>query len=110
MMIQLTQDEIKEIIKALPDSSSLSNRLKKKLCTDKGPKADLSFLADKWPSDIVYREDIMTFTGGVFSTATMANLDSQGKGPQGRIRVNKKQAYRIWPLIRWMEDMSEVLS
>lgn len=110
MMIQLTQDEIKEIIKALPDSNSLSNRLKKKMSPTKGPKADLSFLANKWPSDIVYRKDIPAFTGGVFSAATMANFDSQGKGPQGRIRVNKKQAYRIQPLIRWMEDMSEVLS
>ena len=108
MTIHLTLDEISKIIRALGDDP-LAKKLKRKTNRVKGPKADLSCLAENWPSDIVYRRDMNKFTGGVIDFKTMQNYDSQGKGPD-RIKIGKRTAYRIEPLIKWIEDRSEVLS
>jgi len=69
-------------------------------------KPDLSFLAKKWPSNIVAREQISQFTGGVISSSYMANVDSQGAGPKGRLRIGAKVAYPIDDLIAWLEARS----
>jgi hypothetical protein len=42
-------------------------------------------MAMKWPSALVARQEIYKITGGLISPRTMANLDSQGKGPRERI-------------------------
>jgi len=34
----------------------------------------------------------------------MANLDSLGKGPKGRIRIGKKVAYKVEDLVKWMQE------
>ena len=69
-------------------------------------KSDLSSLARKWPSNIVAREEISQFTGGLYTSSYMANIDSQGAGPEGRIRIGRKVAYPIDALISWLEKRS----
>lgn len=72
-------------------------------------KADLSHLAEKWPSSIVAREKIAEFTGGALSSGRIANLDSAGDGPPERIKIGRKTAYPISSLIPWLEKRSRIL-
>ncbi len=59
-------------------------------------------MAERWPSSMVARTEIERFTGGIISEKYLANLDSQGKGPEGRIRVGRKIAYPVDRLIEWL--------
>ena len=72
-------------------------------------KADLSSLADQWPSSIVARNQIEQFSGGALTSKYMANLDSQGEGPDGRIRIGRKVTYQVKCLIRWMEGRAVII-
>lgn len=67
----------------------------------------LSDLSKSWPSSIVARQHIERFTGGLISQKYMANLDSQGLGPEGRIRIGRKIAYPVKNLIAWLESRME---
>ena len=69
-----------------------------KLC-----KEVLERLAEKWPSPFVARQEIKIFSGGIISEKYIANLDSQGAGPPGRIRCGRKVAYPVNELIEWLE-------
>ena len=57
----------------------------------------------KWPSPFVARTEISAFTGGIISEKYLANLDSAGKGPAGRVRIGRKIAYPVSELIIWLE-------
>ena len=70
-------------------------------------KIDLSSLAWRWPSSIVARGEIEKFSGGIINRQTLANLDSAGKGPSGRIRIGRKIAYPVAEVIKWMESRAE---
>jgi len=72
-------------------------------------KPSLSVLAASWPSPYVARNQIDRFSGGIISQKYLANLDSQGKGPQGRIRVGRKIAYPVASLISWLESRAMVV-
>ena len=74
------------------------------------PKPDLSFLSRNWTSEIVSRDAVEEFTGGIINSKTLANLDSKGIGPEGRIRIGRKIAYRVKPFIQWLEDRAEVIA
>jgi hypothetical protein len=65
---------------------------------------DLEYLARKWPSEIVAREMIGQFSGGLLHPRTMANHDSKGTGPEGAIRCGRKIAYPVGSLINWMQE------
>ena len=65
---------------------------------------NLSFLADRWPSQIVARTEIGRFTGGLISEKYLANLDSAGLGVAGRFRVGRKVVYPVAEVIRWLES------
>ncbi len=67
-------------------------------------------LIDRWPSSLVSRTEINRFTGGIISERYIANLDSQGKGPEGRIRVGRKIAYPVSELVSWLESRSELVN
>ena len=85
--------------------------------TDMMPKdSDLSpkninwqSMKKKWESTVVARDKISEFTGGTISPKYIANLDSQNKGPEGRIRIGRKIAYPVDLLIIWLERKTEVL-
>ena len=66
-------------------------------------------LAENWPSAFVAREKVSEFSGGVLHPRTLANLDSLGKGPKGRVRIGRKVAYPVENLIKWLEARVEVL-
>lgn len=68
--------------------------------------ADLSNLRKSWPSPFVARQEIKNFSGGIMSEKYVANLDCQGLGPPGRIKVGRKVAYPIEDLIKWLESRS----
>jgi len=65
---------------------------------------DLSSMAARWPSSHVAREKIGEFTGGIITPKTLANLDSAGDGPHGRITIGRKIAYPVAELISWLES------
>jgi len=66
-------------------------------------------MAEKWPSAWVSRTEIERFTGGMIKEKYAANLDSQGKGCPGRVRVGRKIAYPVKNLIAWLEARSTVV-
>lgn len=70
-------------------------------------KPDLSTLAARWPSSHVAREKVGEFTGGIITPKTLANLDSIGAGPKGRITVGRKVAYSVHELITWLESRTK---
>ena len=70
---------------------------------------NLSRLANSWPSPFVARQELEKFSGGILNPKTIANLDSQKKGPAGRIRIGRKIAYPVSSLISWMENRAEVV-
>jgi hypothetical protein len=72
-------------------------------------KTDLHALADKWPSPLVSRGSVEKFTGGIINSKTLANMDCQGTGPGGRVRVGRKIAYRVDALISWLQDRAEAI-
>jgi hypothetical protein len=66
-------------------------------------------LADKWPSAFVARTEAEKFTGGLIGEKYLANLDSAGKGPAGRIRCGRKIVYPVNEFIKWLESRSQVI-
>ncbi len=66
-------------------------------------------LAAKWPSAFVARTEIDRFSGGMLSEKYLANLDSAGKGPAGRIRCGRKVVYPVAELVAWLENRSTVI-
>lgn len=69
---------------------------------------NLQNLADKWPSAIVARDEIGTFTGGVISPKSLANMDSVGTGPEGAFRIGRKIAYPVGNVISWLESRASL--
>ncbi len=65
-------------------------------------------MAEKWPSSMVARMEAERFTGGIISEKYLANLDSAGKGPAGRVRIGRKIAYPVKEFIAWLESRSTV--
>jgi len=73
-------------------------------------KANLLKLKERWPSPYVTREKVGEFSGGILNPRTMANLDSRGEGPKGRIKIyGKKIAYPVDELIAWLEARSSLV-
>ena len=68
-----------------------------------------SELASKWPSAWVARTEAEKFSGGMIKEKYLANLDSAGKGPSGRIRCGRKVVYPVNEFIKWLENRSEVI-
>lgn len=71
--------------------------------TTPGNTIDLSAYAKAWSAPYVERQKLSEFSGGLIDPKTMANLDAQNKGPNGRIKVGNKIIYLVEELIRWME-------
>ena len=67
-------------------------------------------MREKWPSSVVARTQVGRFSGGTLNGRYLANLDSLGEGPEGRIRVGRKVCYPVDSLIRFLEQRLEILS
>ena len=70
---------------------------------------DFSSLTRKWPSSFVARGEVGNFTGGIVNPRTLANLDSLGKGPPGRVRIGRKIAYPVLQFTEWLTKRAEVV-
>ena len=62
-----------------------------------------SELKKDWNRDFVFRKEIGKLTGGLISPATMANLDSSGKGIKNE-KIGNKVIYNINDVITWLEE------
>jgi len=71
-------------------------------------QTNLSKLIEKWPSAYVARSEVARFTGGMIQPGTLANLDSKGLGPEGKIRVARKVAYEVRAFVKWLERRNPV--
>jgi len=72
-------------------------------------KADLSKMGEGWGSSHVARQEIKKFSGGSMSEKYLANLDSQGLGPKGRIKIGRRVVYSVASLIEWLENRSQIV-
>ena len=61
-------------------------------------------MAKKWPSEILARQSVAKFTGGLISARYMANLDSQGKGPNGKMTIGRKVVYPVNEFLKWLQS------
>ena len=70
---------------------------------------DFKTLVDNWPSPLVARDQkqLDKFSGGLLNARTLANADSLGTGPQGRVKVGRKVAYPATKLAEWMASRTE---
>lgn len=66
-------------------------------------------MAERWPSSGVARTEVERFSGGAIKEKYLANLDSQGQGPTGRIRVGRKIVYPVASLVQWLENRSQTV-
>jgi len=68
-----------------------------------------SNMVERWPSAFVARTKILEFTGGILSEKYLANLDSQGRGIPGRIRVGRRICYPVTEVVKWLEARSTLV-
>ena len=50
------------------------------------------------------RKEISRLTGGLISPRHLANLDSAGLGPKGKVRVGRKIGYERDAFVSWMSE------
>lgn len=61
-------------------------------------------LEQNWGCPVVARSQIARFSGGLLTPKTLANLDSLGKGPEGRLVVGRRVGYDVHTLVEWMRE------
>jgi hypothetical protein len=64
-------------------------------------------MIDNWPSEFIARTQIESFTGGMMSYKSQANLDSLGKGP-GRIKRGGKIGYLTRFYVDWLRSQMTI--
>ncbi len=62
----------------------------------------LKRMEEKWPSEFIARTKIGEFTGGLISSKSMANYESDGVGPKGQIKCGGKAGYIKTSFIEWL--------
>ena len=67
-------------------------------------RIDLAPYAENWFAPFVERQQVNKFSGGLLDPRTMANHDSAGTGPAGRIKIGRKVIYPVQELITWLEQ------
>lgn len=50
------------------------------------------------------RARVSELCGGIIAPGTLANLDSQGKGPAVRVKVGKHIGYERASFVRWLKE------
>ena len=64
----------------------------------------LKTIFNGWKSPFIERSEFCKLTGGMINHKTLRNLDSQGEGIPGKIRVSaKKVVYPVENAIAWLE-------
>ena len=62
----------------------------------------LKSAAEKWPSEIFTREGLVEFSNKAISLGHLANLDSQGAGPEGAFYLGRKRVYPKSAAVNWL--------
>lgn len=65
-------------------------------------------MAAAWPSAVVARAEVRSFTGGGISEKTLANCDSQGEGPGKKIMIGRRVCYEKLSLIDWLRERASM--
>jgi hypothetical protein len=65
-------------------------------------------LAESWGKGLVPRGQIKAFTGGLYKSAYMANLDCVGEGPGGAFKIGRQVVYPLANLTEWLIARIEV--
>lgn len=63
----------------------------------------LSNLQSDLPA-VVVRREVLRLTGGLISPRALANLDSAGLGPKGRVRIGRLVGYERESFVSWLSD------
>lgn len=53
---------------------------------------------------MIARKEVSRLTGGLISPRHLANLDSAGLGPKGKVRVGRLVGYEKESFIEWLSD------
>jgi len=61
-------------------------------------------MAEVWPSAVVARAEMKTFTGGALTKKSMSNFDTLGIGPGQKIIIGRKVCYPKDVLVRWLRE------
>ena len=58
---------------------------------------------------VFVRQQVRELTGGMIDGRTLANLDSRGEGPEGKVKMGKTKAgYLREPFIDWFLNRLEI--
>lgn len=71
----------------------------------KNPNPHPITLILNWEAPYIPREQesLDRATGGMIKAKTLANLDSKGEGPDGRVKCGRKVFYPTGSFLSWME-------
>lgn len=61
-------------------------------------------MAERWQSSIVARKAMKSFTGGLYSSAYLANCDSTNTGPAGMFLVGGSAVYPVQSVVEWLKS------
>ncbi|MDR3631385.1 MAG: hypothetical protein P4L42_13735 [Desulfocapsaceae bacterium] len=81
------------------------------MATQNGKEAAIDCIrqaAAKYPSTIICRDEVPSFTGGALSAGYLANLDSKGEGPANPFKFGRRQCYPVDSLVNWLISRLEV--
>jgi len=53
---------------------------------------------------VIARREVNERFGGIISPKTLANLDSQGIGPEGKHRLGNRVFYETSKLLEWLDN------
>ena len=57
-----------------------------------------------WQSPFITRDQLHKVTGGLIHPRTIRNLDSLGKGINGKFNIGRKVVYPIEEVVKFLED------
>ena len=58
---------------------------------------------------VFVRQQVRELTGGMIDGRTLANLDSKGEGPEGKVKMGKTKAgYLREPFVDWFLNRLEI--
>lgn len=67
----------------------------------------VDMLENAWPELVVYRRDCVKASSGAITRKYLANLDSQGKGPDGKVILNGKACYPASNFFHWLRGRTK---
>lgn len=71
------------------------------------PQQLIDKLKESWGHPVIPRSLVGEATGHLVSPKSLANVDSMGRGPEGRFLVNGKVVYPTESLIDWLKQRIE---